>query len=439
MRLLKIFLFCLIMFVLPAMAELRIDVSGAQSEPTPIALPEFYVLNPTLNKTAQNITKIVRQDLESSGLFRIINEDAYLQRLAGINVTPNFRDWQAINAQALVQGQLEQTATGELKISFRIWDVYTEGQMIAKVLTAAPSSERKLAHIVADTIYERLTGEKGYFDTKIVFVSETGSLKNRKRRLTVMDQDGANVRYLTSGKDMVMTPRFSPNMQKITYMSYASGEPKVYLMDVESGKAELVGKFKGMSFAPRFSMDGKKLIMSFAKRGNSDIYTYDLTTGEQKQFTNHTAIDTSPSYSPNGKQIVFNSDRSGNQQIYVMDADGANVHRISFGEGTYATPVWSPRGDYIAFTKIKNGTFYIGLMRADGSGERLIAEGCLVEGPTWAPNGRVLAFFRQEKMGKTGWFSKGVTLHTIDITGHNERELKTPDEASDPTWSPLLH
>ena len=439
MRLLKFLLFCLGMIILPAMAELRIDVSGAKSEPTPIAFPDFYAIGTAQDKAAARISDIVRKDLESSGLFRIVNQDAYLQKLAGINDTPNFRDWQAINAQALVQGQLEETRSGELKVSFRIWDVYTEQQMVAKVLTSTPASERKLAHIIADTIYERLTGERGYFDTKIVFVSETGSLKNRKRRMAVMDQDGANVRYLTSGKDMVMTPRFSPNMQKITYMSYASGEPKVYLMDVESGKTELVGKFKGMSFAPRFSVDGKKLIMSLSKRGNSDIYTYDLTTGEQKQLTNHPAIDTSPCYSPDGKQIVFNSDRSGNQQLYVMEADGSNVRRISFGEGTYATPVWSPRGDYIAFTKIKNGSFYIGLMRADGSGERLIAEGFLVEGPTWAPNGRVLAFFRQEKMSSVGWFGKGVALYSIDITGHNERELKTPNEASDPTWSPLLH
>lgn len=437
MRLLKIFLFVFSFFILPAMAELKIDISGAQSEPTPIALPEFYAVDATLDKTSATITKIVRQDLESSGLFRVINENAYLQRLTGIKDTPNFRDWQAINAQALIQGQLEKTATGELKLSFRIWDVYTEQQMFAKM--ANSRNERKLAHTVADMIYERLTGEKGYFDTKIVFVTETGSLKNRKRRLTVMDQDGANVHYLTSDKDMVMTPRFSPNAQKVTYMSYASGEPQVYLMDLESEKTELVGKFQGMSFAPRFSMDGGKLIMSLAKRGNSDIYTYDLTTGEQKQLTNHPAIDTSPSYSPDGKQIVFNSDRSGNQQLYVMEADGSNVRRISFGEGTYATPVWSPRGDYIAFTKIKDGTFYIGLMREDGTGERLIAEGFLVEGPTWAPNGRVLAFFRQEKMGKTGWFGKGVTLHSIDVTGHNECELKTPKEASDPTWSPLLH
>lgn len=439
MRFLKAFLFLVGFFVLPALAELRIDVSGAKSEPTPIAVPEFYSAENTLEKTAKRITEIVSQDLESSGLFRIIDEDAYLQRLSGIHEKPHFRDWQAINSQALVQGQLEETSSGELKASFRVWDTYTEQQMVAKVLTSSPRTERKLAHIIADTIYERLTGEKGYFDTKIVFVAETGSLKNRKRRLAVMDQDGENVRYLTTGKDTVMTPRFSPNMQKITYMSYASGEPKVYLMDVESGKAELVGKFKGMSFAPRFSMDGEKLIMSFSKKGNADIYTYDLSTGEQKQLTNHPAIDTSPSYSPDGKQIVFNSDRSGNQQLYVMNSDGSSVRRISFGEGTYATPVWSPRGDYIAFTKIKEGTFYIGLMRADGSGERLIAEGFLVEGPTWAPNGRVLAFFHQEKMDAKGWFGKGVSLHSIDITGHNERELKTPTEASDPTWSPLLH
>ena len=439
MKFFKVFLFLLGLVVFPVQAELKIDVTGAQAEPTPIAIPIFYAKEPTSEKTSKYVTDIVRKDLESSGLFRIINENAYLESLKGIHAQPHFRDWQAINAQALVQGQIEQTASGGLKVSFRIWDVYTEGQMAAKVLTADLSNERKLAHIISDTIYERLTGERGYFDTKIVFITESGNLKNRKRRLTIMDQDGENVRYLTPEKEQVMTPRFSPNMEKVTYMSYASGEPKVYIMDTKSGKSELVGKFDGMSFAPRFSMDGNSLIMSLARRGNSDIYTYNLLTGEQKQLTNHPAIDTSASYSPDGKQIVFNSDRSGNQQLYVMKADGRDVHRISFGEGTYATPVWSPRGDYIAFTKIKEGRFYIGLMRSDGSNERLIAEGFLVEGPTWAPNGRVLAFFRQEKMGKTGWFGKGVTLHSIDITGHNERELKTPSEASDPTWSPLLH
>ena len=321
---------------------------------------------------------------------------------------------------------------------YLLMHIYANQQLEAKILTTSPENWRKIAHIISDTIYERLTGEKGYFDSKIVFVSEKGKANKRQRRLAIMDQDGANMRYLTDGKETVMTPRFSPNMKEVVYLSYASGKPQVYLMDTQNLRTHNLGSFEGMSFAPRFSPDGKKLVFSMSKRGNSDIYLSDLQTTQRTQLTNHPAIDTSPSFSPDGKRIVFNSDRSGRQQLYVMDADGSNVQRISFGEGSYATPVWSPRGDYIAFTKIKNGTFYIGLMRSNGSGERLIADGWLVEGPSWSPNGRLLIFWRQTPMDRSGG-GQTAKLYTIDVTGYYEQELKTDQDASDPAWSPLLH
>ena len=371
-------------------------------------------------------------------MFRIINRDAYIQQIKDINTRPSFQDWQAIKAQGLLQGQIEITQNGEIKVSYRLWDIFSESQMVGNILSASLNSERRIAHMIADSVYERITGESGYFDTQIVFVSETGRQDKRIKRLAIMDQDGANFRYLSDGKEMALTPRFSPKMQKIAYFSYKGGNPKVYLMDLKTGETETVGEFKGMSFAPRFSPDGSKLIMSLANQGNSDIYTYDLRTKEQKRITSHPAIDTSPSYAPNGKNIVFNSDRGGKQQLYIMDSDGKNVKRISFGEGSYATPVWSPRGDYIAFTKIKDSTFYIGIMRPDGSGERLITNGFMVEAPTWAPNGRVLSFFKQmpwDENGKNG----GVKLYSIDITGYNEQVFNTPDDASNPAWSPLLH
>lgn len=412
-------------------AEIKIDVTGAQSEPLPFAMPELT------GPDGDEITEVVVADLERSGLFRHINPHAYIQKITGVDTRPNFNDWRAINAQALIYGTVKENF-GKMTVSFRIFDVYAQTELYAKSFTADAKSWRKLAHMIADAVYERVTGEKGYFDTRVAFIDERGNQMNRIKRLAVMDQDGANLVYLTNGKDLVLTPRFSPNMKEVAYFSYKDGKPKVYLMDVNTKKSTLVGDFKGMTFAPRFSPDGQKLLISLARRGNSDIYTYDLATKKQTQLTNHPSINTSPSYSPDGKQIVFNSDRGGNQQLYIMNADGSNVHRISFGEGTYATPVWSPRGDYIAFTKIRHGQFHIGVIKPDGSGERLITNGFLVESPSWAPNGRVLMFYRKSPSRSDG--SGGdARLYTIDITGYNERQLVTPNSASAPAWSPLLH
>ncbi len=432
-------LIMLTLFLCPALvrAQLHIDVSGAHSEPMPIAVP-YFQNNTAQSDLANQITDVITADLERSGLFRLINRDAYIQSLSGIDARPNFPDWQVLKAAALVQGQISQNPDGNITVSFRLWDVFNQTQMSAKSLTTSADTWRRIAHIIADNIYERMSGEKGYFDSSVVFISETGNQKNRKKRLAVMDQDGANLRYLTEGKDMVLTPRFSPNMKQITYLSYQNGKPQVYLMDIATGATELIGSFPGMTFAPRFSPDGQKLIMSMARNGNSDIFLYDLKTKEQKQITTHLAIDTSPSFSPDGKRIVFNSDRGGSSQLYTMNADGSSVKRISFGKGTYSTPVWSPRGDYIAFTNIRNGQFNIGVMKPDGSGERLIATGWLVEAPSWAPNGRVLMFFRQTP--SDDWGNKGTSLlYSIDMTGHNEQLIPTPKDASDPTWSPLLH
>jgi TolB protein len=321
-------------------------------------------------------------------------------------------------------------------VEFRLWDVFAEQQMAGLAYFTAPSNWRRIAHIISDAIYKRITGEDGYFDTRVVYIAESGPHERRVKRLAIMDQDGENHRFLTDGGTLVLTPRFSPTLQEITYLSFTGGIPRVYIRNIDTGQQEVIGEFPGMTFAPRFSPDGEKLIISMAMDGNSELYTIDLRTRAKKRLTNSSAIDTSPSYSPDGRQIVFNSDRGGSQQLYVMDADGTKVRRISHGNGRYATPVWSPRGDLIAFTKIQEGKFYIGVMRPDGSGERLLTEGYHVEAPTWAPNGRVLMFFRQEPIRKDGG-GGGSRLYSIDLTGRNEREIPTPLDASDPAWSPL--
>lgn len=420
----------------PAQAELEIDVNGAMRDPMPIAIPEMIHEGFWVGQYAGKIRDVVIADLERSGLFRVIDENSYIQEFSSMNQEPAFIDWRAINAQALVQSAIKEIDANNLKIEMRLWDVYAESQLKGQSFTTTKDNWRRVAHVIADSIYERLTGEKGYFDTRIVYVSESGPATRRIKRLAIMDQDGENHKFLTSGAAMALTPRFSPNLQKITYMSYAGGTPKVYILDIETGKQQLIGNFPGMTFAPRFSPDSSKLLLSFAANGRTDIYEMDLKNRTSTQLTKNAGINTSPSYSPDGSQIVFNSDRGGNQQLYVMNADGSDVHRISFGAGRYATPVWSPRGDYIAFTKMANGQFYIGVMYPDGSGERLLASGYLVEGPTWSPNGRVLIYFRQDRGSSRS--NAPVKLYSIDLTGFNERLIVTPADASDPAWSPLL-
>lgn len=433
---LSVLLLVIVLGNFSARAELRIDITRGNIDPLPIAVTAFSGGTEEETSLASDVADVVSADLERSGLFRPIERSAFIEQLSSLAVRPRFGDWRIINAQALVHGRAQLMPDGRLRVEFRLWDVFAEQQISGWAFQTTQDNWRQISHKIADKIYERITGESGYFDSRIVYVSESSSAMNRIKRLAIMDQDGANHRFLTDGGTLVLTPRFSPTSQEITYLSYVNDQPRVYIYNIESGRQEILGDFPGMTFAPRFTPDGNKVIMSLATGGNSEIYSMDLRTRRVRRLTKNPAIDTSPSASPDGESIAFNSDRGGSQQIYVMDSDGGNVHRISFGEGRYATPVWSPRGDLVAFTKMLKGEFYIGVMKFDGSGERLLAKGFLVEGPTWAPNGRVLAFFRQEP--QSGPDSGGARLFSIDLTGHNEREILTPLNASDPAWSPLL-
>lgn len=416
-----------------ARAQLVIDINEGVADPLPIAVTDFVGQGEDAT-LGRDIAAVIAADLESSGLFDPINSQAFIQSSADINEAPRFGDWRTINAQALVAGRVDREADGRIAVSFRLWDTFAELQLDGFVYRGNTQIWRRIAHKIADAIYQRLTGETGYFDTRVVYIAESGTSSARKKQLAIMDQDGANHRFITDGEYLVLTPRFSPTAQEITYMSYTNNTPRVFILDIDTGRREVLGDFPGMTFAPRFSPDGRKVIMSLASNGNTDIYVMDLPTRRIDRLTSDPSIDTSPSFSPDGQFITFNSDRGGKPQIYVMNADGSNVQRISFGEGNYSTPVWSPRGDLIAFTKAYQGQFNIGVMRPDGSDERLIANGYLVEGPTWAPNGRVLMFFRETPVGD----QNSAQLFSIDLTGHNERLVETPLDGSDPAWSPLI-
>ena len=438
-------LIVLLLIQFKAYALIEVDITRGNLSPLPVAVSPLSSDKKSLAEVEKilkikdigsEISLVVENNLKQTGLFNPLAKDAFLQKPDIAHFKPRFEDWKLIKAQALITGKVE-IINENLRVEFRLWDVLAAKEMLAIAFTTVPTNWRRVGHIITDKVYERLTGEKGYFDTRIIYVAEEGPKTKRIKKLAIMDQDGFNVKYLTLGNELVLTPRFNPTNQMVTYLSYFRNLPRVYLLDIETGVQEVVGDFPGMTFAPRFSPDGKKIIMSFASDGNSDIYTMDLENRIVERITNHPSIDTSPSYSPNGKYICFNSDRSGYQQIYVMKSDGSNVKRISFGRGLYGTPVWSPRGELIAFTKLHKGKFYIGVMRIDGSGERLLTENFYQEAPSWSPNGRVLVFYRETKTDEKGeGFS--AKLWSIDLTGYNERQVPTKTDASDPSWSSLL-
>ncbi len=423
---------------LPALAQggpLRIVIDEGVIEPVPFAVPDFVAENAEAAQYARDITRVIAADLSGTGLFREIPADAFIARISSFQSPVQFADWKAINAQALITGAVSVGSDGRLTVKFRLLDVFAETALGDGLqFTGTTSAWRRVAHKVADQVYSRITGESGYFDSRVVFVSESGSKGDRRKRLAVMDYDGANLQYLTDGNALVLAPRFSPNGERVLFTSYETGFPQIYLMDVSTGNRRPLDNLPGsMTFSPRFGPDGNTVLFSQSQGGNTDLYSMPLSGGARMRLTSAPSIETAPSYSPDGQMIVFESDRSGSQQLYVMPATGGEPRRISFGPGRYSTPVWSPRGDMIAFTKQYNGRFHIGVMRNDGSEERLLTSSFLDEGPTWSPNGRVIMFAR-ETAGAGGTSS----LYSVDVSGRNLKPVPTPAGGSDPSWSPLL-
>ena len=435
------YLITFIFFAFNSYGALEVTIAQGKVEPTPIAITQVFGEDGDTSRYGNTIRQIISNNLTNSGLFYTVNEDLYIQSDNLVEKVPRFEDWKLIKAQFLLSADVTKTDKG-IRLRMRLYDVFNAKE-IEKLQLTIPDEGliRRVGHTVSDIVYERITGETGYFDTRIVYVSEVGPLDQRIKRLAIMDQDGHldSHQFLTDGKNLVLTPRFSPNNQTITYMEYKNNLPRVYIYDLKTGEREIVGDFPGMTFAPRFSPDSKSVVMSFSdsKTANSEIYSMDLNTRSITRLTNDSGIDTSPSYSPDGEKIVFNSDRSGSPQLYIMDKDGSNIKRISKGKGVYGNPVWSPRGDLIAFVKNRKPNFYIGVMDTNGDNERIIVQDFSLESPAWSPNGRYLIFYRQQKSNLDGTGGE-TTIHFIDITGYNERKIKTETDASDPSWSSLL-
>ena len=419
-------------------AQLNIDITRGVREPVPIAVTMFFAAKGgTEERIGRDLARVISADLTRSGLFRVVDERAHIQSPEQLQAAPpRYRDWAPI-VQGIVSGAVSSLPDGRLRVDFRLWDTLVERQLDGSGYQAGAEAWRRIAHKIADAVYKRISGEDGYFDTQIVYISESGPPTRRVKRLAIMDQDGENHKDLTDGGNLILTPRFSPSAREITYLAYVNGKPRVYLFNIDNARTDALGEFPSMTFAPRFAPDGNSIIFSQAIDGNSDIFVMDLRSRRITRLTNDPSIDTAPSYAPDGRRIVFESDRGGSQQLYIMDADGGNVRRLTFAAGArYGSPVWSPRGDFIAFTKLAGGGFSIGVIRPDGTGERTLVSAFHVEGPTWAPNGRVLMYFKEAP--SNGGAARVVKLYSIDLTGTNERQVVTPRDASDPAWSPLI-
>ncbi|MDR1360809.1 MAG: Tol-Pal system beta propeller repeat protein TolB [Rickettsiales bacterium] len=427
-----------IAFAQSAKAELRVDIIAGSVEPVPLAIQKFETDGKISASDAATLRNVVEADLKSTGLFRIVNHDAFPE-FVKMGDLPKFKDWAAIKAQVLVQAKMTTASDGKYKLEFYVWDINGKEQIEAQSLVSSKKSARRMAHIMADAIYERLTGEVGYFDTQIVFIAESGPVDARVKRMAIMDQDGFGFRYISDAKTFVMSPHFSPNMQTIVFLSYRDEDPMVWSLDLDTGAQRRLGKFGGMTFAPRFSPDGSRVALSLVKDGITNIYEYDMESKELRQLTFGTSIDTSPSYSPDGKRMAFNSNRSGSQQLHILDMKTLEVERLTYGAGRYATPAWSPDGKFIAFTKIADESFYVGIMNDKGRNEKILAGGWFMEAPSWAPGSRRVVYYETEKVIGD---DKGRVSHirSVDITGQNVYDIALPDglNGTEPTWSPKL-
>lgn len=425
-------------FVAPAHARLRIDLTSPGAQPIPVAVPNFYGSTDEASRYAADLASVILNNFSHSTPFKVVKKEAYLQSPQQLSTTgPVFADWRSINADALLTGSVEMVNGNQIKVEYRLYDTTSEQQLIGRRYTVDVRFWRHIAHRISDDVYQELTGEEGYFATRIVHIGETPAGDGKgtlMKKLCVMDQDSANYQCLTDGAALVLTPRFNPGLQKVIYMSYANGNPRLYFLDMPTGQQSIIGDFEGLNSTPRFNFQGTKVAMTLTAghEGNPEIYEMDMSSRALKRLTYHRGIDTSPSYSPDGKKIVFNSDRGGNAALYIMDSDGSNVTRLTYGDGRYYAPAWSPRGDLIVFVKQKGGTFHIGVIDPQGGEERLLTDSYMDDNPTWAPNGRVIVFSRQKPR------SNETRIYSIDLTGYNLRELPTPTNASDPAWSPLI-
>jgi TolB protein len=420
---------CTISSTALAQSTLRVDITQGVGSPLILTVPDAPsgviagVADGSDAGTA--LSSIVRNDLASVGLYRLISSKVDLSAGGAFSLLP----FQKLGAQALVVGRASAGGNGLLSFECSLFDVFGTRRELYRRILVTPQQWRRAAHKCADLVFEHTTGDQGHFDTRIVMVAETGPKIVRTTALSAIDYDGANPQQLTQGSQLVAMPRYSPDGRSIAFMAYLGGMPRILVADLTSGQSIPLELPAGVPFAPRFSPDSRKLVLAIAREEDSDIYEIDLASRAIVQLTDDPGMDISPSYSPDGQRIVFESTRSGQQQLYVMNADGGKATRISFGAGRYGSPVWSPRGDFIAFTRVNGNSMQIGVMRSDGTRERILTNGSLDESPSWDLAGRTILF--QHGLGG----DLPPEIWTVDLTGKVKHRVMAEIGGSDPYWS----
>lgn len=419
-----------------ASKEIELTITGTGARQVPVAVVDFVGQTSQEQDMGMEIARIVRSNLSRAGLLRTIDPKMHPQDSRAALLNMQYPQWQLAGSDNVITGRIKVSQYGRLNVEFFLNDTVRRNQLMALSFSTMANNWRRVGHVISDEVMKRLTGEDGAFDTRIVYVAESGPKTRRTKQLAIMDQDGGNHRILTGNDLLVTTPRFSPASQEITYVALQGNTWRVFIYNLETGQQEVISDFQGTPTAPRFSPKGDRMVLSISFNGNTDLYEVDLTTRRRTRLTNSQGIDTAASYGPGGRRLVFESDRGGSQQLYIKALDTGEVRRISRGQGSYATPVWSPTGEWIAFTKRQGEDFHIGIMRPDGTDERLLTSGFVAESPTWAPNGRLLAYYKQEPTQQGD--SVQTALYAVDLFTYQERLVMTPNDASDPAWSPRL-